>query len=238
MIVVLVILSALLFAFTFIFAKSTWQYTLTAIFGILFIGSIALMEMNYSHHFGMKKEYTLKEVSIVSLADSDQLNLLLYQPLGTGEEKVYLYKTKPSQKKVTQTGTNHVTNTVKTSDNNQAILKSNTTRWVYKNSMYQLLFGISGNNKEYISRENTFYIPKDWLELSTDQAKKLGEEMANKKDSLETETKDYVSSKLKEAVTKDPTLATNKDKQSELSQKYATEYQQKIMSDIIKDITK
>jgi len=238
MIVVLVILSALLFGFTFIFAKSIWQYILAVVFGILFIGSITLMGMNYSHHFGMKEEKTLKEISIASSTDNDQVNILLYQPLGTSDEKIYLYKTKPSQKKLTQTGTNHVTNIVKTSDDNQALLKTETTRWVYKNSMYQMLFGISGNNKEYISKENIFYIPKDWLELSTDQAKKLGEEMASKKDSLETETKNYVSSRLKEAITKDPTLATNKDKQSELSQAYATEYQRKMMSDMIKNITK
>lgn len=238
MIVVLVILSALLFGFTFIFAKSIWQYILAVVFGILFIGSITLMGMNYSHHFGMKEEKTLKEISIASSTDNDQVNILLYQPLGTSDEKIYLYKTKPSQKKLTQTGTNHVTNIVKTSDDNQALLKTETTRWVYKNSMYQMLFGISGNNKEYISKENIFYIPKDWLELSTDQAKKLGEEMASKKDSLETETKNYVSSRLKEAITKDPTLATNKDKQSELSQSYATEYQRKMMSDMIKNITK
>lgn len=238
MIVILVILSALLFAFTFIFAKSTWQYILTAIFGILFIGSIALMEMNYSHHFGMKKELTTKNVSLVSSADADSLNILLYQPLGTGEEKVYLYKTKPTQKKVTQTGTNHVTNTVKKTETDKANLESKTTRWVYKNSFYELLFGISGNNKEYDSRENTFYLPKDWLELSTNQAKKLGEEMTAKKETMEADAKNYVSSKLKEAIAKDPSLATNKDKQTELSQKFATEYQQKIMSDIIKDITK
>lgn len=238
MIVILVILSVLLFAFTFIFSKSTWQYILTVIFGIVFIGSIVLMEMNYAHHFGMEKETTTKEISLVSSADAENLNILLYQPVGTKGDKVYLYKTTPTQKKVSQTGTDHVTNTVKTTDTDKATLEMKTTRWVYKDSFYDLLFGISGNNKEFDSRKNMFYLPSDWLELSTDQAKKLGEEMSAKKDTLEADIKKYVADKLKEEITKDPAIATNKDKQTELSETYAKEYQEKMMSDILKSISK
>lgn len=234
MIVFLVILSALLFAFTFIFAKSTWQYIMTLIFGMVFIGSIALMEMNYSHHFGMEKTVAVKETSLVSSADNEQLNILLYQPLGDGKEKIYLYKTSPSQKKVTQTKTDKVTNKVAVSKDNKAVLESKTTQWVYKNALYKMLFGIAGNNKEFESQKNTFYLPNDWIELSTDQAKKLGEEMANKKDSLEEEAKKYVAEKLKEAITKDPSLATNKEKQTELSQTYASDFQKQMIDDIIK----
>ncbi|MGX4687552.1 DUF4811 domain-containing protein [Vagococcus sp. JNUCC 83] len=234
MIVFLVILSALLFAFTFIFAKSTWQYIMTLVFGIVFIGSVALMEMNYSHHFGMKKAVAVKETSLVSSADNEQLNILLYQPLGDGKEKVYLYKTSPSQKKVTQTKTDKVKNEVAISKDNKAVLESKTTQWVYKNVFYKTLFGIAGNNKEFDSQKNTFYIPSDWIELSTDQAKKLGEEMASKKDTLEEEAKKYVTEKLKEAITKDPSLATNKEKQTELSQTYANDFQKQMIDDIIK----
>lgn len=238
MIVILVILSVLLFAFSFIFAKSTWQYILTVIFGIIFIGSVTLMEMNYAHHFGMEKDITTKEVSLVSSADAENLNILLYQPVGTKGDKVYLYKTTPTQKKVSQTGTDRVTNTVETTNTNKATLETKTTRWVYKNSFYNLLFGISGNNKEYDSRKNTFYLPSDWIELSTDQAKKLGEEMNAKKETLETDIKKYVADKLKEEITKDPSIATNKTKQTELSEAFAKEYQENMMADILKNISK
>ncbi len=37
--------------------------------------------------------------------------MLLYQPLGDGSEKVYLYNT-PDKKKLQKTGTENVTNTV------------------------------------------------------------------------------------------------------------------------------
>lgn len=239
MIIFLVIISVLLFAFTFIFAKSTWQYVLTVVFGLVFLGSVALMEMNYSHHFGMEKETITKTSPIVSSADTEGLNILLYQPLGDGEEKVYLYKTKPSQEKVSQTGTDHVKNTVSKNDTiKEATLESKTTRWVYKSSFYKLLFGISGNNKEYDSRKNLFYLPNDWLELSTDQAKELGEKMNEKKSTLETDAKNYVANKLKEEITKDPSLATNKEKQAELSKKYAQEYQQQAIQDVINSLSK
>lgn len=239
MIIFLVIISVLLFAFTFIFAKSTWQYVLTVLFGIIFLGSVTLMEMNYSHHFGMEKETTTKTSPLVSSADANGLNILLYQPLGTGNEKVYLYKTKTTQEKVSQTGTDHVKNIVsKTEKNDEASLETKTTRWVYKDSFYKLLFGISGNNNQYDSRKNTFYIPTDWLELSTDQAKELGEKMNEKKATLENEAKNYVASKIKEDMIKDPSLATNKEKQTELSKKYAQEYQQQAIKEVVDSLSK
>ena len=62
--------------------------------------------------------------------------------------------------------------------------------------------------------------------------------MSAKKDSLEADIKIYVADKLKEEITKDPAIATNKDKQTELSETYAKEYKEKMMSDILKNISK
>ncbi len=79
----------------------------------------------------MEKETTAKTTPLVSSADNENFDLLLYQPLGDGTEKIYLYKTDADQEEPKQTGTDKVTNVVETGADS-AQLETKTTRWVYK----------------------------------------------------------------------------------------------------------
>jgi uncharacterized membrane protein len=99
MIIFVLIISLLAFAWINIFARKAWQTFLSLIFGLIFVASLALIVANLSHHFGMEKVTETKTTTIVSSADSDNANMLLYQALGDGTEKVYLYRTNEEQKK-------------------------------------------------------------------------------------------------------------------------------------------
>ncbi len=95
------------------------------------MASLGLIVANLSNHFGMEKVTETKTTNIVSSADSDSANMLLYQALGDGTEKVYLYRTSEDQKKPKATGTDNETNKVeRTTGQAQKVAK--TTYWVYK----------------------------------------------------------------------------------------------------------
>lgn len=175
MIIALLILSTLAMVFSFVFADKVWKWLLTCLFFIIFVGSIVASVANTHYHWGMEKQATTKTTKIVSSADASQgMNMLLYTEVGTkGNDTVYIYKTSEKQKKVSTTKADlTVTNKVKTGAK-KATKVTKTTRWVYKSDAFKVLFGVYGNNKEYVKQTNTFNIPDSWVHLSTTQAKKL-----------------------------------------------------------------
>ena len=99
MIIGVLIVSLLAFALTNVFAKKTWQTFLSLIFGLIFVASLSLIVANLSNHFGMEKVTETKTEKIVSSADSQGADMLLYKALGNGKEKVYLYRTNEKQEK-------------------------------------------------------------------------------------------------------------------------------------------
>lgn len=104
MIIFVLIISLVAFALMNIFAKKAWQTIVSLLFGLVFVASLGLIVANLSNHFGMEKVTETKTTNIVSSADSDSANMLLYQALGDGTEKVYLYRTSEDQKKPKATG--------------------------------------------------------------------------------------------------------------------------------------
>ncbi len=170
MMLLIVVISVIAFALLNVFAKNKVQTMISLVFGLIFVLSLTAMMANLSAHFGMEKTTTTTTKPLVSSSDSDQLSMLLYQPLGDGTEKIYLYRTDESQKKPKQTRMDHVTNHVV--ENAKAAEKeTKTTRWTYKNDVYRFLFGIAGNDEEFIREENTFSLPDSWALLTVDQAK-------------------------------------------------------------------
>ena len=87
MIIGVLIVSLLAFALTNVFAKKTWQTFLSLIFGLIFVASLSLIVANLSNHFGMEKVTETKTEKIVSSADSQGADMLLYKALGNGKEK-------------------------------------------------------------------------------------------------------------------------------------------------------
>lgn len=229
MILIITILSVVAFAFTNIFAKKSWQTLLSIIFAAIFMASLTLIVANDHYHFGMKKE-TMTTTETLSSSTSGTADMLLYQPLGNGSEKVYLYKTNDSQKKLSQTGTDKVTNKlVEKASQNQIITKK--IYWTYKNDTMKLFFGLTSKNKELVREVNTFKVSQSWLVLSTSQAKKLGKLVKQNQATIKTEAAAYVQAKITEALTADPNLS--QADQAQVSKEAAATYQAQAMAKLV-----
>ncbi|MEQ7032038.1 DUF4811 domain-containing protein [Enterococcus avium] len=235
MIFVITIISVIAFALTNIFAKKAWQTFLSIIFAAIFLVSLGFIIANDHDHYGMKRVTETTTQSLTSSADSKDMKMLLYQPLGNGEEKVFLYKTNESQIKPKSTGTDHVTNLVK-KDQTKSQLKIKKSYWVYKNNTAKFWFRFTSKNHLLIEEKNIFEVQKNWLVLSTKQAKKLAEIVQENKTSMQTEAKSFVQDKVKEALMKNPTL--NQAAQQKLIQQATADYQQQTIAKIIAKVTK
>ena len=154
MLLIILVLSVVLFAISNVFAENKWQTGLSFVLGFIFIVSLSLVTLSVTHHVGMKQEVITKKTELQSSVSQSQIPILLYQGLGNGTEKVYLYRTEKQQKKPKATSTEKVKNVVKTIDGTNAYLTNKKKQWVYKNSFYQFLFNIADNNHEYIEQTN------------------------------------------------------------------------------------
>jgi hypothetical protein len=235
MMLLIVVISVIAFALLNVFAKNKVQTMISLVFGLIFVLSLTAMMANLSAHFGMEKTTTTTTKPLVSSSDSDQLSMLLYQPLGDGTEKIYLYRTDESQKKPKQTRMDHVTNHVV--ENAKAAEKeTKTTRWIYKNDVYRFLFGIAGNDEEFIREENTFSLPDSWALLTVDQAKKLASLAEKQQETMKTEGQAFVQEKMQAALMADPTMDEAEQK-AKVSQ-FTAEYQKEAMAKLIEEAKK
>ncbi|AYW46008.1 DUF4811 domain-containing protein [Tetragenococcus koreensis] len=166
MIFVILILSAAATAFLFVLGQKNWLRRLSFVFAAIFLVSIVLIVANFNQHFGMEQENRTQTVNLVSSVDDQNVEALLYKPLGDGTEKTYLYATE-NMEKPKSAGSDHVKNHID-QHADQAQLTLTKTEWVYKNGFYRFLFGLSGNNHEFIKQENQFKLPPDWEVLSTE----------------------------------------------------------------------
>lgn len=235
MIFVVTIISVLAFALTNIFAKKTWQTILSVAFAAIFLISLGFITANDHYHYGMKKVTETTTQTLTSTADNKAMKMLLYQPLGNGKEKIYLYKTNESQKKPKPTGTDHVSNIVK-KDQAKSQLQTTKTYWVYKNDTIKFWFGLSSKNHQLIKEKNTFDVQKDWLVLSTDQAKKLAKLVQENKTTMQTAAQSFVQEKVKAAMMQNPSM--DQTAQQKVIQQATAEYQQQAMKKLIAEATK
>lgn len=235
MIFVVTIISVLAFALTNIFAKKTWQTVLSIIFAGIFLISLALITANDHYHYGMKKVTETTTQTLLSTADNKDMNMLLYQPLGDGTEKIYLYKTNDSQKKPKTTGVDHVSNIVKTNQK-KSQLKTEKTYWVYKNDTTKFWFGLSSKNHQLVKERNTFDVQNEWFVLSTTQAKKLAKLAQENKSTMQNDAKLFVQEKVKTAMMQNPTM--DQTTQQKIIQEATSEYQHQVMAKLIAKIEK
>lgn len=235
MIFAITIISVLAFALINIFAKKTWQTFLSIIFAGIFLISLGFITANDHYHYGMKKVTETTTQTLTSTADNKDMKMLLYQPLGNGTEKIYLYKTNESQKKPKTTGTDHVSNRVKKNQEKTQLVTAK-TYWVYKNEIAKFWFGLSSKNHQLINEKNTFNVQKDWFVLSTDQAKELAKLVTKNKTSMQNDAKKFVQEKIEAAMIQNPSM--DQATQQKIIQQATKEYQQQSMAKLIAEVTK
>lgn len=233
MIFAVIIISVLAFAGINVFAKNRWQTALSFVFALFFVGGLTLMTANDHYHFGMKKITETATKPIVSTSDSKEMNLLLYEPLGNGTEKVYAYRTDEKQKKPLSTGTEHVTNEVKENQTSNQIITEK-TYWVYKSKTAEWWFGLSSKNYQLVKEKNTFEIEKDWTVLSTEQAKILGNLVEENKEKMEVEAKAFVQEQVQAAMVKDPTM--DQTAQNKVIEQATATYQEQAIAKLIAEV--
>ncbi|WP_350342245.1 DUF4811 domain-containing protein [Limosilactobacillus fermentum] len=173
MIIVLVLLSTIAFyLFTAVWQKMPGRMLWSLVSLVVLVLSIVSFVLHDNRHMGMKLETTNTTSSLVS--PNKNLNVLVYKQLGSGSEKVYVYKTDPNAKKTTTTRlAANTKSTVKTTTSTNATVVKHTKRWVYKNGFSKLMFGILGDDNEVDQVTYTFNINDQWLVLSSTQAAKL-----------------------------------------------------------------
>ena len=224
MIIILMFGSALvLFASVMFINQRSVRIVGTLIFGILFVGSTALMTLNYSQHFGMKQETTVTRQAVYSAAAP--LPIAVYQPVGTsGQENVLIYKTNQKQKKATHTQANeYTTSKMQFTNRSTPELKTTETRWRFKNSFYKYLFLWSGIDGTLVRRTNVIEYPHTFVKLTAAQAQRLQKKMTDANNSqIQAQAKSFVSAKVQAAMVKQPNMSAHQIQQ--LSQQAEQEF--------------
>lgn len=169
MILIILILAVVAFIYFNVIPKK--GHTLAALISLLFVlfSVVGIVAHDYNH-LGMKVKTSTITKELVSSA-SPKLPVLLYQPLGQGKEKIYLYKTNAAEKKPTPIKTENSAAKVRRSKNPTLTISSQ--RYVFKNGLDSFLFGWFGHENELKHREYIFNIPRTWKTLSVKQAQLL-----------------------------------------------------------------
>ena len=174
MILIILILAVIAFIYFNVIPKKGHMPIAIISLIIAALSIVGIVAHDYNH-FGMKTQTTTDKKELVSSA-SPQLPILLYQPLGNGAEKIYLYKTNNAAKKPTPIKTNKTHASVKTA--NKASVTIKTERYIFRNNIDKFLYDWFGHNNELKHREYTFNVPKNWKVLSVKEAKALQKKMA------------------------------------------------------------
>lgn len=212
MITVIMFIGAIAFFVSIMFAPNMrTRWILGLITGLIFVGSTVIITANFHDHWGMKRITTTKTQKIYSA--SSQMQLILYQPVGTsGKDNVYIYQTKPRQKTPQHTQANEfTTNRLVWTDSDQATLNVKETRWRFKNDFYKVLFAGSKMDGKLVSRTNTFRYPKTFVKISVKQAQALKKQAQALKSpatqaQLKAQAAAYVTAKVQAAKQQNPDL--------------------------------
>lgn len=212
MITVIMFIGAIAFFVSIMFAPNMRiRWILGLITGLIFVGSTVIITANFHDHWGMKRITTTKTQKIYSA--SSQMQLILYQPVGTsGKDNVYIYQTKPRQKTPQHTQANEfTTNRLVWTDSDQATLTVKETRWRFKNDFYKVLFAGSKMDGKLVSRTNTFRYPKTFVKISVKQAQALKKQAQALKSpatqaQLKAQAAAYVTAKVQAAKQQNPDL--------------------------------
>lgn len=173
MIIVLAILATVgFFFFTAVWQKMRGRTLWSLLCLAILIASITVFVGYDNNHLGMRVQTTTQTRPLVS--PSKALNVLTYKQLGTGAERIFVYRTNPQGKTLTTRADTNVTTRVQTVAANQpATITTTTQRYVCANQLSRLMFGIIGGEGEVKHVTYTFRVNDQWLVVNANQAAKL-----------------------------------------------------------------
>lgn len=183
--------------------------TLISVLGLIISSYFGVI--NWKNHYGLEKYTETTSKQVYSVSPSKQLQMILYQPIGTKNNKqVYIYKASANAKKTSTTqATSTTTNKLKSTTGNTRIV-TKTVRWRYKSGAAKFWFGLTGENHKFVKRTNYIYVNKNWVTLTVAQSKALSKQMKSKtyQAKLKAEAKAFVTKQVTAAMTKNPTMSS------------------------------
>ncbi|BDZ31760.1 DUF4811 domain-containing protein [Lactiplantibacillus sp. WILCCON 0030] len=166
MIIILLILATLIFAGVMIFSPNSVQRTIwvTGSF-IVIAGCLIALVLNDNYHWGMRAVSETQTQTLIPLQSKQRA--LGSRRLGTGHERVLIYRTAQLPTKIQKTTTHATTTHVTTGK--VAEVQTTTKRWQYRNHLARILFNLGKDQQQFASRHYTFKLPATWhiVTLST-----------------------------------------------------------------------
>ena len=166
----------------------TWRWLIDLTSSIALVAAVSIMTLNFSDHYGMKKE-TIVETHQIYSATGDQspMQIMVAKQLGTKSKHwVMVYRDSQAVKASTHfvPQKKHIVETVKKQSTlkkanvDHATVKTTTVRWEWKNDTAKFWLNIGDQAGELVSQKSVVTVPENWQVLSPSQLKQLKKKMA------------------------------------------------------------
>ena len=160
MILILLILFVFIFSWLMIFVPQGLNRSIgNTISFIVIAGCLIAIVLNDNYHWGMHQVTTTKTETLLPL--KNQQTALGVKKLGTGSEKVVVYRTSVEPKKIQHTSAT-LTTTASLKTGTPATVKTVTTRWRYQGHWSEVFFGLGQKDGRLSKRHYTFTMPNTW----------------------------------------------------------------------------
>lgn len=222
----LIIIASLFFLAWNLISNRKLHFVASLVTTILFIVAVAFAIGNYGYHFGMHQvNEPIRYQRVYSLLPMKSLKMISYQPMGNNHNsQIVLYKNASNRVIHTTPDVNVHNQIVRTSSRKQASVKTNASKWVYRNSWDRAWFRLAKKPSVY-KVTHVFYVPRSWKVLTSKQTLAFKQIVKNRslqakhqmnsskiKLQMKQQASDYVKSKVASAMRNDPKMSVAKKK--------------------------
>ncbi|MFK5676299.1 DUF4811 domain-containing protein [Ligilactobacillus sp. LYQ60] len=207
-------------------------------FFLIAVACSLILMLNDVSHLGMKEVAVTTTTKLQPTINPKKLpvNLLMYKQLGTGSEKVYLYKPAVTTKvSHTDADVSASTQVIHSSRAKTATVTITKTKYQAKNSFWRVLYYGLGLENQVKQRHYRFTIPVSWQIVSVAQLKRAQQRLKHDKPAIAQAMKQQVPLLVKQQVTqamqKNPTMSSHQRVQ--VTQRAEQQAKQQIMRQFI-----
>ena len=159
MTLILLVLFVFIFSYLMIFKPNSLRRTIEILISFVVIAACLIgLVLNDNYHWGMHEVTTTKTVSLTPL--ESKRAAIGIRRLGTGSERVILYRNAAMPTKTTVTSTDKTTTSIKNGATAQVQIK--TMRWQYKNHWARVFFALGNHTSKLAQRHYAFTLPSTW----------------------------------------------------------------------------
>lgn len=207
----------------------------------LFIMAIACsltLMLNDVSHLGMKTVAVSTTTKLQPTISPKKLpvNLLMYKQLGTGNEKIYLYKPTATTKiHHTDADVSASTQVVRSAHAKTATVTVTKTEYRTKNVFWHVLYYGLGLENQVKQRHYRFTVPANWKVVSASQLKRAQQRLKHDKPAIAQAMKQqvppFVKQQVAQAMQKDPTMSAQQ--RTQVMQRAEQQAKQRVMQQFI-----